>query len=103
MSKHRTDSNHAEIKRAYVSLGCSVVDLKKTARDSPENAGVSDLLVGVAGTINELVEVKTEDGELRQSQIDFNRKWRGKPPHLVRNVDQVIDHVQLLRSKLRTP
>lgn len=103
MKKCRADSNHDEIKRAYVSLGCSVVDLKKTARESPENEGVSDLLVGVAGVVNELVEVKTENGEWRESQINFNQKWRGRPPHMVRNVDQVIDHVQLLRSKLRTP
>lgn len=82
-------------------LGCTIVDLSAAAGDSVYNIGMPDLLVGIAG-VNVFVEIKTEDGELSAEQVEFAKRWRGGPVYSVRNVDQVIDLVQRIRSKLRT-
>lgn len=99
-SLHRTDANHSEVIKAFEALHCSVLDLSSIARKNKRNKGAQDLLIGVCRT-NELVEVKTEDGEESESQIEFSKNWRGAPRHLVRNVDDVINLVQKIRMSIK--
>ncbi len=87
---HRTDENHAEIKRAFEALGCSVISLAEVG------GGCPDLLVGVVG-VNLLVEVKTEAGTLTPAQRVFRRDWRGQGAE-VRTVDDVHRLVQRVRA-----
>jgi len=56
------------------------------------------LVVGIAG-VTALVEIKTEDGELRSSQKLFCTTWRGARVEVVRTVDDVISHVSRIRSR----
>lgn len=86
------DANHSEVIGWYEELYCSVVDLHKCG------GGVPDLLVGCAGR-SELVEVKTEEGQLRPNQITFNRDWRGNKVVVVRTRADVINHVQNIRER----
>src|SRR5271166_3678389 len=87
------DINHREIIRAYQELHCSVLDLHKLG------GGTSDILVGIAGQANELVEIKAGDEPLRPNQLTFNRDWRGRKPLVVRTVDDVIKHVRRIRGR----
>lgn len=87
----RCDANHATVKRWYESLYCSVVDTHSLG------LGFPDLVVGVAGQ-TELVEVKTESGELLPSQTTFISTWRGKTPVIVRTQEDVTAHVQRVRE-----
>lgn len=97
---HRTDENHTDIVEAFENLGCTVADLSAAGRKSIRNIGAPDLIVGIAGK-NEFVEVKTEEGRVSLKQIKFNEKWRGGKPHIVRNVDDVINLVQKIRMSIK--
>lgn len=90
----RGDANHDDAKRDFESLGCSVADLSKVG------FGVSDLLVGCAG-VDQLVEVKTADGELEKSQIAFANRWRGSQPRIYRTIDDAIAIVADMRKRAR--
>jgi hypothetical protein len=89
----RPDANHAEVVGWYEELYCSVVDTHG------QGFGFPDLVVGVAG-ITELVEVKTEAGQLEPSQIRFQRDWRGSKVRVVRTRADVILHVQTIRERV---
>lgn len=89
----RADSNQSEIKGWYEELFCSVLDLHSIGFGCP------DLLVGLAG-VTELVEVKTEEGQLRPSQLRFQHDWRGKKVVVVRTHSDVINHVQNVRERV---
>jgi hypothetical protein len=89
----RRDANHPQVVGWYEELFCSVVDL------SAVGGGVPDLLVGCAGR-SELVEVKTEDGDLEPNQLTFAKTWRGNPVVVVRTQAEVIAHVQRIRQKV---
>ncbi len=66
----RTDANHAEIVQALRKVGCRVLDLRSLGNGCP------DLLVDTGSGLA-LMEVKTSDGHLRQSQQDFvSAGWR---------------------------
>lgn len=90
----RPDANHGEIVGWYEALYCSVLDLHSVG------FGCSDVLIGCAG-VNDLVEIKTEDGELEPSQVRFNRDWRGRRPIIVRTQDDVIKHVISMRNRTK--
>jgi hypothetical protein len=88
----RPDANHNQIADAYRSLYCSVFDSHACG------LGFPDLVVGIGG-VTVLVEIKSEDGELRASQNLFIRSWRGSKVEVVRTTEDVIAHVQRVRSR----
>lgn len=98
--RHRVDENQADIIEAFENLGCTVADLSAVPRKNIRNIGVPDLIVGIAGT-NQLVEVKTESGKVRLDQTGFIERWRGSKPQVVRNVDDVINLVQKIRTSVK--
>lgn len=89
----RADKNHSEVRGWYEELFCSVVDLHGVG------GGCPDLLVGFAGR-SELVEVKTEHGQLEPSQVTFGKTWRGSKITVVRTHADVINHVQNVRERI---
>jgi len=88
----RPDANHAEVKGWYEELYCSVVDLHGVGFGCP------DLLVGLAAH-TDLVEVKTDTGQLKPSQKRFQADWRGAKVVVVRTHADVINHVQNVRER----
>jgi hypothetical protein len=84
MSGSRRDANEGEIVTALQCVGCDI--------DYAERKPY-DLVVGRAGQTY-LLEVKTRKGRLRQSQIDFERDWRGHYA-VVRTVEQALTAVGL--------
>ena len=76
-SYHRLDANHAEIRRELERAGAVVV---------PD--GPVDLLVGFRGR-NYLLEIKTEKGKLRESQVRFVRRWTGQVD-VVRSAEEAL-------------
>ena len=93
----KADSNQRDIVRAYTELHCSVLDLHAVG------GGCGDLLVGIAGLVNDLVEIKLEDGQLRPSQVTFNRDWRGPKVIVIRSRADAIAHVKRVRDQLFKP
>lgn len=88
----RPDANHADVVKWYRELYVSVVDTHELG------GGFGDLVVGFSG-ITDIVEIKTIDGELLPSQVTFHRDWRGRKPVLIRDQQDVIDHVQRVRTQ----
>jgi len=92
----KTDANQSQVVGWYEELHCSVIDLHELGHNIP------DLLVGCGKVCDQLVEVKTESGELTEGQAVFHRDWRGKPPVVIRTHQDVIEHVHRMRQLLRT-
>jgi hypothetical protein len=90
----RGDANHCDAVGNFEKLGCSVANLSKVG------FGCSDILVGCAG-VDQLVEIKTEDGELEKSQVAFNARWRGSPPEVYRSLEDAIRIVSNMRRRAR--
>lgn len=90
---HR-DANHEQIVGWYEGLYCSVLDLHTLGNGAP------DLLVGIANQVNDLVEVKSEAGELEPNQVTFQTMWRGRKVVLVRTRADVENHVLGVRERL---
>lgn len=68
----KRDTNHNEVTKALLQLGCSVHDLAAAGNGCP------DLLVGWRG-LNFLVEVKRDSkAPYTRAQILFNRMWQGQ-------------------------
>ena len=86
----RTDANHAEMVKCFQDLGCTVVDLSQVG------GGMLDLLIGCVG-VDCIVEVKTEDGELRTCQENFIARWRGRMPAVVRTQQDCVELVTKIR------
>ena len=90
---HRLDVGHAELSQAFERLGWTVVDL------SGAGNGVPDVLIGHRRHGAFLIEFKSTNGRLRQSQIDFIEDWP-RQIYIVRSVDDVVDvHNQLTRGR----
>lgn len=92
---YNLDANHAEIKDAFLQLGCRVMDL---ALARHYTAGTLDLVVGIPNPngrlgVNVLVEVKTETGSLRDTQRAVIEDWReaNLPVEVVWSVDDVVE------------
>ena len=94
----RRDANHAEIVRALLAAGCSVVDLSAVGIE-----GVPDLLVGYRAR-SVLLEIKAPDARGRLSsgaarsaerQAEWRAKWRGGPVFVVRSPEEAISAVTL--------
>lgn len=88
----RPDANQSMVVKWYEELFVSVVLLDKVG------SGCPDLMIGCAG-LTELAEVKTEDGELLPTQLRFARDWRGSKVRLIRDQQDVIEHVTRMRLK----
>lgn len=83
MSKTKYDKNHGAIVRVLKQLGFSVCDLASVG------GGCPDLMVGLRG-VNCWAEVKTQEGSLEPSQIEFAEKWRGDKVHVMRTTEDCI-------------
>jgi hypothetical protein len=91
------DANHALITKAYEELLCLTFDTHKLG-------GFVDLLVRIptrGGPILQLVEIKTEDGVLRQSQERFIRDWGGYVVQVVRDRTDVQMHVERVQGRFK--
>jgi len=93
----KRDRNHAEVARAFTSMGCTVLDVSSLPGEA------LDLLVGCAG-IDQRVECK--DGGLSPSRRALTdseartfRAWRGRPPVVVTSTDEAIRLVYALRAE----
>jgi Holliday junction resolvase len=105
----RRDSNEAEIVRALEAVGAAVQRLSEP--------GCPDLLVSFRGVLT-LIEVKlplTERGaksqrreaeggigDMTAAQVKWWREWRGKPPVIVRTVDEALYIVGALFTRAST-
>ena len=85
MYVRKTDSNQADIVKAFRKLGCSVQSLHRLGQ------GLPDLLVGYRGR-NHIVEVKGEDGDYTPRQLEWIDKWRARV-YTIRSVEEVCDLV----------
>jgi hypothetical protein len=90
----KPDANHSQVKAWYEELGCKVADTKDAG------LGVPDLFVGCVG-LTDPVEVKTEGGDLLPSQRTFIANWRGSKVWIIRTHDEVIAHVNDMRTRAR--
>ena len=81
MYARKTDSNQAEIVKAFRKLGCSVQPLHNVGH------GLPDLLVGNRGR-NHIIEVKAENGTYTPDQIAWLDKWRARV-YTIRSVEEV--------------
>lgn len=91
-ARGRPDANHSAIVKWYEELFVSVVELHKVGFGCP------DLMVGCSG-LTELAEIKTEEGELLPTQLRFQRDWRGSRVQVIRDQQDVVEHVQRMRTK----
>ena len=66
-----TDANQSAIVADLRKAGATVFSLHEVGYGCP------DLLVGFRGK-NFIIEIKTEDGTLTPSQVDFHDGWRGQ-------------------------
>lgn len=87
---HNVDANHGDIVRALRTCGASVESLASVG------GGVPDLLVGFRAT-TDILEVKTEDGELEPSQEKWIRCWRGRPVVVVRSSVEALRAIGAIR------
>lgn len=77
----KIDKNHGLIRLAFEQMGASTMDIFRLGNNYP------DILVGVCG-IDQLVEVKSEDGKCTDGQNKFHREWNGRPIRVVRTVKE---------------
>ena len=94
--KRRRDANHTAVVAAYLGAGCSVCDLALAGEGKP------DLVVGIDGRVNDLVEIKNPAGRNRveANQQQFATDWRGRKPLVVRTPDEARAHVRTVRDSL---
>ncbi len=93
----RIDDSQRECINALRAMGCTVEAIQGAT-------GCPDLLCGVFG-ITELVEVKPVTGitrrrELRESQVAWHQRWKGRPPLVVRNLEDCVALVARMRGQL---
>jgi hypothetical protein len=93
MKHGKRDSNHRDVIGWYLKLGVSVLDLADMGK------GVPDLLVAIDGQ-TDLVEVKSEKGELTGDQIEFASEWNAKIL-IVRTHFDVVTHVGQMRIRAK--
>ena len=92
-ARGRADSNQAEIVVQYEELFCNVLDL------SHVGFGCPDLAIACSGRM-ELVEVKTDAGNLNAAQRRFAEVWRGPKIVIARTKADAINHALNLRERV---
>lgn len=88
----RADANHVALSDLYRALHCSVVNTYHVG------GGFPDAVIGCGG-ITALVEFKMPDGDKTPAQKTFHKEWRGSKVEIVRTSEDVINHVQRIRSR----
>ena len=78
----KSDANQSDIVESLRTIGATVESLHRVG------AGCPDLLVGFRG-VNVLMEVKTDKGKLRETQVAWHDEWRGQVA-IVRNADDAF-------------
>jgi hypothetical protein len=86
--RHRADKNQQEIVDALRDIGVSVLILSQVG------GGCPDLMIGWRGK-NYLLEVKSENGELRPGQVEFFDTWKGRA-FIVRSVEETLELLECL-------
>ena len=86
--RHRADDNQKEIVDTLRDIGVSVLVLSQVG------GGCPDLLIGWRKK-NYLLEIKTENGKLRKSQIEFFDTWKGRV-FIVRSIGEAIDLINCI-------
>lgn len=88
----RADANHVELAAVYEELFCSVVNTYHVG------GGFPDAVIGCGG-LSALVEFKMPDGRKTPAQETFHKTWRGSKVEIIRTREDVIAHVQRIRSR----
>ena len=86
----KTDANQHAIVKAMRWRGATVHTLHREGRGCP------DLLIGYRG-VNVLMEVKSEDGKLTDTEAAWHEKWRGTV-YVVRTADEALDILDKIHS-----
>lgn len=91
------DENHRSVVNTLRAMGCTVEPIQGAT-------GTPDLLVGIYG-LTELVEVKPLVGkaqrrELRETQVEWHARWKGRKPVVVRTIRDCEALVSRLRGAL---
>ena len=95
MRRAKVDANQQDIMQALKRCGCSVQSLHTVGK------GVPDLLVGIDGKQNLLVEVKaTPTDKLNAMQTTWHKAWLGPPVYVVRTRSDVVDILRQVRRKM---
>ena len=87
----RVDTNHGEIVAALRQGGATVVSLAAIGR------GVPDICIGYRDT-NVLAEIKRPTGRLNPMQVTWHEAWKGRPPVILRTVDEALDLLRAIES-----
>ena len=88
----RVDANQAELVQAWRDMGGSVLFLHMVGQGCP------DTLLGMAGEM-ELAEIKSAKGKLNREQREWWAAWRGRPPRIVRSVEDLVALAEELRGR----
>jgi Holliday junction resolvase len=86
---HRADDNQADIIADLRACGFSVLSLTSLGNGCP------DLLVA-RGNRMHLLEVKSDKGEMRESQSDFAKAWNA-PVLVVRSSTEALQRLKAMR------
>lgn len=86
------DSNQNDIVAALRGAGAFVQHLHQVGNGCP------DLLVSYRRRAF-LLEVKSEDGELDDSQVTWHRQWRGPPVSVVRTPHEALEAIGAVRRE----
>ncbi len=89
--RRRADANQPEIVSALRQAGCSVEVLSDVGR------GVPDLLVGIHNRTY-LLEVKSPQEKCSTAEANWHHNWRGYPVAIVRNQDEALFAVGMIKS-----
>ena len=94
----KVDANHVQVVSWLEQLGASVQPIASS------NAGVPDLVCGYLG-VDFLVEVKPVTGEtrrreLRDTQVAWHSRWKGRQPVVVRTLADVQAVLSSIRASL---
>jgi hypothetical protein len=90
--RRKPDANQAAIVKALRACGASVLELDSVG------GGCPDLLVGYQDRnnydrVNLLMEVKVDDGKLREGQVEFSRDWKGSAVVVVRTPAEALQAI----------
>ena len=92
-SRKKYDSRE-DIQQTFKALGFSVVEIKEKCIDLLVSKGaLMDIIQVVDGTAD------TSDSEAMQQRKAFAQHWMGRPPRVVRNIEDVLAYYVSTRSR----
>jgi hypothetical protein len=83
-SRYNVDKNQREIVNALRAIGCSVLDLSRMGKGTPDILVFCPRLHAYC-----LVEIKSDKGKMTPAQKKFHADWRG-PVVVVKSVDEAL-------------